>query len=100
MNICTEELARTRWCPLVRYSSNSGVDPFGVEPSYNRWGDEFQKVEVDTQVACLGSACMAWRMHGYDLQREMWFGYCGAFGGPEPGGMHPQSRVLKTREAA
>jgi hypothetical protein len=89
VNICTEELAKTKWCPMVRH------DLVG-DGAFNRTADDVRTVNLN----CVASDCMAWRLHGYDMAREMWFGYCGAFGGPVAGDLHPQDRILKTRREA
>ena len=49
----TEQEARTKWCPMVRYSSDE------MEPSANRWN--FGKLGSDERVNCLASDCMLWR---------------------------------------
>lgn len=48
----TEDEAKTKWCPFVRYgekASNRGVP-----------------AENESYVRCIGSACMAWKTTGYD----------------------------------
>ena len=52
MSVYTEEEAKTKWCPFVRFHGTPSDD---CVP--NRSGSS-----TDT-TRCLGSACMAWRSH-------------------------------------
>ena len=65
----TEDEAKTKWCPFVRYgdvSANRGVA--AANESY---------------VRCIGSACMAWRVSSGELvARSEQHGYCGLAGTP------------------
>lgn len=67
----TEELARTKWCPMMR-SSNSG-QPVGVTVNNLQ--------EAYFSINCIASACMMWRADdptytGYSSST----GYCGLAG--------------------
>lgn len=67
----TEDEAKKKWCPLVRYKFSSESD----RPSCNR--DIFSKGVMEDGTRCIASECMAWRWRvDYDN------GYCGAFGLP------------------
>ena len=73
----TEEAAKQRWCPLVRFKSAET----GSGPAFNR-----QRVSSDMDdVNCIGSRCMAWiwenRRPSNATSGEQFKGYCGAFGG-------------------
>jgi hypothetical protein len=48
----TEQEAKTKWCPMVRYSADA-------EPSANLW--YFGKQGRDERVNCIASDCMMWR---------------------------------------
>lgn len=50
----TEDEAKTKWCPMVRYKSINGE---GI----NRW-DSF----TDSLSRCIGSDCMMWEDHTPD----------------------------------
>lgn len=50
----TEEQAKTKWCPHVRYKSSRGE---GI----NRWQEGMDAQHNPEHSRCIGSACMAWR---------------------------------------
>ncbi len=96
----TEDEARKKWCPHVRYSSNRG-------DGINRWVTAEDEQPNPEMSRCIGSECMAWRwkplsqtdentIRGYarDTSREMAEarfqktrqGYCGLSGSPYMGG--------------
>lgn len=58
--ICTEEEAKTKWCPFVR-------TPVHVEPGYGAHLAVAANVGGEktdfpfSRTRCIGSACMAWR---------------------------------------
>ena len=68
----TEDEAKQRWCPLVRFKS---MDT-GSGPAFNRMVDP-QPLET----LCIGSKCMAWRERAQERNNIEVQGYCGAFGG-------------------
>lgn len=54
----TEELARTKWCPMTRFSGDSGGTTF------NRGSrDHMNNPEIDDRwiPRCIASDCMMWR---------------------------------------
>ena len=60
--ICTEDEAKTKFCPLVAQGMLAG-NPFNGQPY------------------CIGSACMAWRWQATVLGLRK--GFCGLAGRPE-----------------
>lgn len=74
----TEEEAKQKWCPMVRYlavfTSGSGSKSGG---GYNRGADH-----PATTAHCIGSACMMWRTHAYASNPNKIHGYCGLAGKP------------------
>lgn len=50
----TEDEAKTKWCPMVRYVSTRGE---GI----NRWISEDDAQPSPDMAKCLGSGCMMWR---------------------------------------
>ena len=56
----TEEEAKTKWCPFTRITSGEG-EWHSNRPAYA----EVHEKNFDR---CIGSACMAWRVHGEDKQ--------------------------------
>ena len=58
----TEDEAKTKWCPFVRYAI---VSKYVVSSGANRLGDDVGYHENASQCRCIGSACMAWRPAGY-----------------------------------
>jgi hypothetical protein len=69
----TEEEAKTKWCPMVRTTSN----PSGC-CSINR----LYVSSVTTETRCIASECMAWRWFGRGAARPD-RGYCGLAGKAE-----------------
>ena len=76
----TEDDAKTKWCPMVRFKSAET----GSGPAFNR-----QRVSSDLDdVNCIGSRCMAWRAEMVDTSNHPidseWApsgrGYCGLAG--------------------
>ena len=74
MSLLTEEEAKKRWCPFVRYTSVRGV---GI----NRWTDEGDDNFNPNATRCLASKCMAWRDVPDPYERDK-RGYCGLAGKP------------------
>lgn len=78
----TEAEAKTKWCPMVRYSV------FDYESRSEVIATNRQKDNVDGN--CIGSACMMWRWHlGDDPESRSKggiclppTGYCGLAGKP------------------
>lgn len=66
--VVTEEEAKTKWCPFVRYGATAAV---------NR---DFQSQYSDRHCHCIGSACMAWRRGPYDHTHNQARGFCGLAG--------------------
>lgn len=64
----TEDEAKTKWCPFVRFADAT------TEGTFNRYADGCWPVNVN----CIGSACMVWRKHGTVGNA----GYCGLAGEP------------------
>jgi hypothetical protein len=54
----TEDEAKEKWCPFVRYKSVRGE---GI----NRWVEEEPQLNPDA-ARCIGSRCMAWRWTNQD----------------------------------
>lgn len=52
----TEEEAKTKWCPMVRYISHQTQG----QP-VNRWANADDRNLMPEPALCLGSACMMWR---------------------------------------
>lgn len=52
----TEDEAKTKWCPMVRYRSVNGE---GI----NRWVSADDAQLSPDPSKCLGSGCMMWREH-------------------------------------
>lgn len=80
----TEDEAKTKWCPFVRYEGDYG-GPF------NRGGEKDNPLNIrargDYSCSCIGSACMAWREESKNTgtsYRPEWTknGYCGLAGKP------------------
>lgn len=74
--ICTEEEAKTKWCPFARSYQLPDAGPVAV----NRYGKG-----PDSECLCIGSACMFWvsrRGESYSdngvPKRRPDSGYCGA----------------------
>ena len=84
----TEDEAKTKWCPMVRYGTQGRNETGGAN-----------KPETDAEkrgLACLGSACMMWRWQPKMINvstKNSWVfmrptgetttdGYCGLAGKP------------------
>ena len=73
-----EEEAKTKWCPFVRQSAQAARSNRGDHPNASN-------------VNCIGSACMAWRVTDdecmpvkkYSVTVSFPAGYCGLAGKPE-----------------
>ncbi len=78
--ICTEEEAKTKWCPHVRYGY--AWDGGGS------WAHSYNRTEDPNQMNCIGSQCMMFRALrrgalGYDRNPDDIAGYyCGLGGKP------------------
>ncbi len=72
----TEDEAKQRWCPLVRFKSGNT----GSETAFNR---QRGYDETAADLNCIGSRCMAWHWRSASLDEDL--GYCGAFGGQSNG---------------
>jgi len=75
----TEDEARTKWCPMVRYKSGGGE---GI----NRWATSDDKNYSPDHSKCIASDCMMWReIREQDSSTGYWNiigGYCGLGGKP------------------
>lgn len=63
----TEEEAKTKWCPMVRFLSAPATDSPNMLRSNRGAG------HMDAQIAnysCVGSACMMWREHWAQVTME------------------------------
>jgi hypothetical protein len=71
----TEDEAKTKWCPLVRWKFSANSD----QSSSNReTGDANPHTIKGTR--CIASGCMAWRFNRGDESLDgRARGYCGAF---------------------
>lgn len=73
----TEEEARKKWCPMVRFAGQV------LEPAYNRTNSGITLQQHDK---CIASDCMMWRWtFGKEDNRELYgdhTGYCGLRGKP------------------
>jgi hypothetical protein len=56
----TEDEAKTKWCPFARQMVS--LEKGGIPMS----GFSANRFNEDRVATCLGSACMAWRWHGYE----------------------------------
>ncbi len=53
----TEDKAKTKWCPFVRYTADSEGDV-----ASNRCSNFIVELDIATDASsCIGSQCMAWR---------------------------------------
>ncbi|MCK7474055.1 MAG: hypothetical protein MZV49_12190 [Rhodopseudomonas palustris] len=78
--LLTEEQARSKWCPMVRYEGDDGG-------SWNRGSAKDDPTNTARSpeyysCACVASSCMAWRILRADIPGGESRGYCGAFGRP------------------
>ena len=73
----TEEDARKKWCPFVRWDPGSESG----DPATNRHGSADHPIVASVAAyRCIASDCMAWRN---DLAAPG-VGYCGLAGAPTP----------------
>jgi hypothetical protein len=78
----TEDEAKTKWCPFVRYSA--AFDDYAS----NRWKQSSPEDEPDAlnpvACRCIASQCMAWRkLHDADFDsHDNLPGFCGLAGKP------------------
>lgn len=67
----TEDEAKTKWCPMVRYSyaGNTGIAN----------NERCNRGEEHGHVNCIGSACMMWRKSNphWEKCETIHNGYCG-----------------------
>lgn len=83
----TEDEAKTKWCPFVRAVTGAIYDDgrsnhATCQPAINRIVDD-TKWAFPKGVACIGSACMAWRWKGkaaFEGQPIERYGRCGLAG--------------------
>jgi len=81
----TEQEAKTKWCPMVRFQIGPD-NPSWQNVAYSNRGDYFD----NTCTGCIASACMMWRYKtngqmGYDRNPDdicLASGYCGLGGKP------------------
>lgn len=69
----TEDEAKTKWCPFVRFAGDEGIVS-------NR-----PVVTENDITLCIGSACMAWRIVKFQMganREPESHGYCGIAGQP------------------
>ena len=65
----TEEEARKRWCPFVRYATRDDGGDY-PERAHVVTGNRFLHKPGPGLTNCIASGCMAWRwMPGYRLKR-------------------------------
>ncbi len=76
----TEQEAKTKWCPFVRYV----VIHQETNAAVNRWMSTSDKQLNPEPAHCIGSDCMAWRQTSeYQHPNEhIKTGYCGLAGKP------------------
>lgn len=86
MNYCTEEEAKTKWCPFARVAVGfHGLFAVGNRFSDSMGGTPEVKTAALERARCLGSECMAWTVYEratYSLGEGAKFeptgrGYCG-----------------------
>lgn len=72
----TEDEAKTKWCPMVRWSHAQGYDDVFTNREANQ--------SFGSGVACIGSACMWWRERSEAIpgNHAVIGGYCGGAGNP------------------
>jgi hypothetical protein len=79
----TEQEAKTKWCPMVRFQIGPD-NPSWQNVAYSNRGDYFD----NTCTGCIASACMMWRWEvpegkATNKNEEKWdSGYCGLAGKP------------------
>ena len=74
----TEEEARKRWCPFVRYATRDDGGDY-PERAHVVTGNRFLHKPGPGLTNCIASGCMAWRWTGFPAER---LGYCGLAGKP------------------
>lgn len=86
MNTCTEEEAKTKWCPHARVGFTGAAG--------NRYSMDIDKSQASPFAVCIGSACMSWRWESFASRDnptrapgagqsfDMTRGYCGLAGRP------------------
>lgn len=92
MTLLTEDEAKTKWCPLARVIPGTlkGDTMFltsGNIYPHNRVDEGAHEPEAtwNGKMACIASACMAWRSEevaNADRSALIVKGYCGAFWSP------------------
>jgi hypothetical protein len=56
---CTEDAAKTKWCPFARLCRSHNGEVFNGQPVFNRTQDD-NSLGLPDAARCIGSACMAW----------------------------------------
>lgn len=84
----TEDEAKTKWCPFVRLAAHYDSQAAGT--AGNRWStDDDVSGAKGLAVACIASACMAWRTRHQWLdnaqQEPDWVSYAPYAFEPGPG---------------
>ncbi|MCC7347519.1 MAG: hypothetical protein IT538_08990 [Variibacter sp.] len=74
----TEDEAKTKWCPAVRFVPETNT----THPGTNRGVRIERGAEGAPAFKCIGSACMAWRKLKDGLRSYDGHGYCGLAGKP------------------
>lgn len=69
--IVTEDLAKTKWCPLVRFEIGPVNSSAWQGVAYTNRGEELKPPEA---CCCIASDCMMWVIHYRDGKV---LGYCG-----------------------
>ena len=76
----TEDEARQKWCPMVRYVASYKGTP---TPPLNRAAGGNDVMLNPTNCQCIASDCMMWRWVAEDNARDVsYWGYCGLAGRP------------------
>ena len=75
----TEEEAKTKWCPMVRWTKGGWSDD--VYAAHNRYVDEKQE-DQNAYNRCIASGCMMWRTTLHGTEGKVYEGYCGLAGKP------------------
>ena len=57
----TEDQAKTKWCPMVRYVPARKFSFGRIKVAVNRWLDSDETQLSPMPSCCIGSDCMAWR---------------------------------------
>ena len=84
----TEDEAKTKWCPFVRYQPARKFSFGRIKAAINRWLDDDDKQLNPEPCHCIGSECMAWRDDKSANQcanarmENQDHGYCGLAGKP------------------